>query len=74
MDSQLLELVYSFVERGWEGLISLYIVMQIVKNRRIKKKDANPSSEIHRMFDEVWKELKSLGERIASIEGEIGRR
>jgi UDP-2,3-diacylglucosamine pyrophosphatase LpxH len=72
MEMQMMELVYSFIERGWEGLMTIYVVTQIFKARKAKKNGHNPSPEYHELHNDVekvWMAIRSLGERVAFLEG-----
>ncbi len=65
MDHHLVDLISSLVGRGWQGLITLYVVWAVIKQFRVRRGKHNPSPEFHAA-------LKPIEARLIRIESSVG--
>ena len=78
MDQHLVELIGSLAGKGWQGLITLYVVWAVINQFRIRRGKHNPSPEFHAALKPMEARLirieSSLGQvdrRVARIEGHL---
>ena len=83
MDAETLNLVYGFVDKGWQGLMTLIVARWVYREFRERRRNGrqqangpqhNPSPEIHAEIDRLWEAIRHLGERIARIEGWLDKK
>jgi len=80
LDPTIIETVSTLVGRGWQGLITLYVVWAVIKQFRVwqEKRDRaaqglkhNPSPEIHDAIEDAIAPLRADIAELRSVVGDV---
>ena len=77
MDAQLVGLIGAFVDRGWQGLITLYVAWAVIKQFRAWKIERNgehnPSKEFHDALEPLDSRLTRIEQTVMKVDRRVAR-